>query len=92
MHETPLSIAEVAREVQHLAVSLHPPIRGAVRLDTSSVSHSGTPRSRTDCLLSGSYSVTEVCLEIGFSSLGSFSDLFTRRVGEPLPPINVGCA
>jgi AraC-like DNA-binding protein len=26
-------------------------------------------------------SVTEVCLEVGFSSLGSFSDLFSRRVG-----------
>ena len=26
-------------------------------------------------------SVTDVCLEVGFSSLGSFSDLFTRRVG-----------
>ena len=28
-------------------------------------------------------SVTEVCLELGMSSLGSFSDLFTRRVGAP---------
>lgn len=27
------------------------------------------------------YSVTQVCMEVGFSSLGSFSDLFTRRVG-----------
>jgi AraC-like DNA-binding protein len=26
-------------------------------------------------------SVTDVCLEVGFSSLGSFSSLFTRRVG-----------
>jgi hypothetical protein len=25
--------------------------------------------------------VTEVCLEVGFSSVGSFSDLFSRRVG-----------
>jgi AraC-like DNA-binding protein len=30
----------------------------------------------------GERSVTEVCFEVGFSSLGSFSDLFTRRVGE----------
>jgi AraC-like DNA-binding protein len=30
----------------------------------------------------GRGSVTEVCMEVGFSSLGSFSDLFTRRVGE----------
>src|SRR5215470_1578295 len=31
----------------------------------------------------GHYSVTDVCMEVGFSSLGSFSTLFTRRVGEP---------
>jgi AraC-like DNA-binding protein len=28
-------------------------------------------------------SVTDVCLEVGFSSLGSFSTLFARRVGLP---------
>ena len=27
------------------------------------------------------YSVTDVCMEVGFSSLGSFSALFARRVG-----------
>lgn len=26
-------------------------------------------------------SVTDVCMEVGFSSLGSFSDLFKRRIG-----------
>jgi AraC-like DNA-binding protein len=29
----------------------------------------------------GGHSVTDVCLDVGFSSLGSFSGLFTRRVG-----------
>jgi AraC-like DNA-binding protein len=42
-------------------------------------------RSRLDrarhLLALGEYSVTEVCMEVGFSSLGSFSDLFTRRIG-----------
>jgi AraC-like DNA-binding protein len=33
-------------------------------------------------LAAGRYSVTDVCMEVGFSSLGSFSSLFTRRVGE----------
>jgi AraC-like DNA-binding protein len=28
-------------------------------------------------------SVTEVCLDVGFLSLGTFSDLFRRRVGCP---------
>jgi AraC-like DNA-binding protein len=42
-------------------------------------------RSRLDraklLLASGQLSVTEVCMEVGFSSLGSFSELFRRRVG-----------
>jgi AraC-like DNA-binding protein len=29
----------------------------------------------------GELSVTHVCMEVGFSSLGSFSDMFSRRVG-----------
>lgn len=32
-------------------------------------------------LAAGSHNVTEACFEVGFSSLGSFSALFTRRVG-----------
>jgi AraC-like DNA-binding protein len=31
----------------------------------------------------GEHSVTETCFEVGFRSLGSFSDLFARRVGMP---------
>jgi len=34
-------------------------------------------------LATSGLSVTDVCMEVGFSSLGSFSDLFRRRVGEP---------
>jgi AraC-like DNA-binding protein len=33
-------------------------------------------------LAAGRSSVTEVCMQVGFSSLGTFSDLFSRRVGE----------
>jgi AraC-like DNA-binding protein len=33
-------------------------------------------------LAGGEYSVTDVCMEVGFSSLGSFSTLFAQRVGE----------
>jgi AraC-like DNA-binding protein len=32
-------------------------------------------------LARGSHNVTEACFEVGFSSLGSFSTLFARRVG-----------
>jgi hypothetical protein len=34
-----------------------------------------------ELLAAGNHSVTEVCVEVGFSSLGSFSDLFRRRIG-----------
>ena len=33
-------------------------------------------------LARGEHSVTDVCMEIGFSSLGTFSTLFAQRVGE----------
>jgi AraC-like DNA-binding protein len=33
-------------------------------------------------LARGERSVTDVCMEVGFSSLGSFSTLFAQRVGE----------
>jgi AraC-like DNA-binding protein len=44
--------------------------------------HSRLDRAKQLLALSD-YSVTDVCLEVGFSSLGSFSDLFARRVGAP---------
>ncbi len=43
-------------------------------------------RARLDAaktlLADGALSVTDVCMRVGFSSLGTFSDLFARRVGE----------
>jgi len=33
-------------------------------------------------LAGGEYSVTDICMEVGFSSVGSFSTLFAQRVGE----------
>ena len=80
--EEPPSIAEVAREArispfhfirQFDAVFGRTPhqLRIQARLD----------RARR-LLAMGELSVTDVCMEVGFSSLGSFSHLFTRRVGE----------
>jgi AraC-like DNA-binding protein len=34
-------------------------------------------------LRGGHMSVTDVCIAVGFTSLGSFSSTFTRLVGEP---------
>jgi AraC-like DNA-binding protein len=36
-----------------------------------------------EMLLFGDEPVTEICLSVGFSSLGSFSTLFKRRFGMP---------
>ena len=38
---------------------------------------------RAKLLLAAGVSVTDACLEVGFSSLGSFSQLFHRRTGTP---------
>ncbi len=38
---------------------------------------------RAKQLLAGGLSVTDACFEVGFESVGSFSALFHRLVGEP---------
>jgi AraC-like DNA-binding protein len=82
LREPSPSIADLAREVQispfHFirqfeavfGVTPHQ-FRIQTRLDTAK-----------RLLAMGHHSVTDVCMEVGFSSLGSFSALFTRRVGE----------
>ena len=44
-------------------------------------SHARIERAKALLILSDQ-SVTEVCMTVGFSSLGSFSTLFAQRVGE----------
>jgi AraC-like DNA-binding protein len=41
----------------------------------------GMRLERARALLAAGHPVTEVCMAVGFSSLGSFSELFQRRVG-----------
>ena len=82
VQESPLSIADVAREV-HIS-----PFHFIRQFEAvfGSTPHQFRIQSRLErakhLLAIGHYSVTDVCLEVGFSSLGSFSDLFTRRIGE----------
>ena len=81
VHDERLSIGELAREA---AMSPSGFIRRfrAVFGDTPHQYRIRTRLDRAKQLLAVSdYSVTEVCMEVGFSSLGSFSDLFARRVG-----------
>jgi AraC-like DNA-binding protein len=81
--DCPLSIEQVAREA---AVSPFHFIRQFQAL-FGETPHQYRIRARLerakDLLASSDYSVTDVCMEVGFSSLGSFSDLFARRIGMP---------
>src|SRR5262245_41230438 len=80
-HDRPLSIREVAKEA---AISPFHFIRrfAAVFGETPHQFRIEARLERAKRLLALSdYSVTDVCMEVGFESLGSFSDLFARRVG-----------
>ena len=80
-HERPVSIQEVA---QAAAMSPFHFIRQFEAV-FGATPHQFRIQARLDrakeLLALSDYSVTDVCLEVGFSSLGSFSDLFARRVG-----------
>lgn len=80
-HERPLSIREVAREAamspfhfirQFRAVFGETPHQFRIQARLERAKH---------LLAQSDSSVTDVCMDVGFSSLGSFSDLFARRVG-----------
>jgi AraC-like DNA-binding protein len=79
--QEPLSIKQVAREA---GISQFHFIRQFEAL-FGRTPHQYRIQSRLDrakvLLAKGHHSVTEVCMEVGFASLGSFSDLFARRVG-----------
>jgi AraC-like DNA-binding protein len=79
--DRPMSIEQVAREA---AVSPFHFIRQFQAL-FGETPHQYRIRARLErakhLLESSDYTVTDVCMEVGFSSLGSFSDLFARRVG-----------
>jgi AraC-like DNA-binding protein len=81
VHPEPLPIRDIARQV---GISPFHFIR-QFELLFGITPHQHRIQSRLNraklLLARGGYSVTDVCMEIGFSSLGSFSDLFTRRVG-----------
>ncbi len=81
VREHSLSIKDIAREVH---VSSFHFIRQFEAL-FGITPHQFRIQSRLDhakhLLAMGHHSVTEVCMEVGMSSLGSFSDLFVRRTG-----------
>jgi len=80
--EEPVSVKYIAHEV---AISPYHFIRQFEAV-FGLTPHQFRIQSRLDraklLLAGGEHSVTEVCMEVGFSSLGSFSELFTRRFGS----------
>ncbi|WP_437289806.1 helix-turn-helix transcriptional regulator [Sorangium sp. So ce406] len=83
VRESRLSIEEVAREV---AISPYHFIRQFEAV-FGVTPHQYRIRRRLDLakqlLAAGHHSVTDVCMEVGFSSLGSFSAQFAQRIGMP---------
>ncbi len=80
-HERVVSIDEAAREA---ALSPYHFIRRfrAVFGETPHQTQIAARLHRAkELLIVSDLSVTEICVAVGFSSLGTFSDLFSRRVG-----------
>jgi AraC-like DNA-binding protein len=82
VHDEPLTVEEVARAA-YLSPAHFIRLFDAVFGRTPHQFRIDARLDRARRLLArGEHSVTDVCMAVGFSSLGSFSDLFTRRVGS----------
>jgi AraC-like DNA-binding protein len=81
IEETQVSIGEIASEVGISQFHFIRQFEAVFGLTP----HQFRIRSRLDrakdLLALGHLSVTDICMEVGFSSLGTFSALFTRRIG-----------
>ena len=81
VQDRPVTLDEVAREAAMSPFHFIRQFR-AVFGDTPHQFRIQARLDRAKYLLAMEHdSVTNVCMEVGFSSLGSFSDLFERRVG-----------
>jgi len=80
--DAPLSISDLAREVQISPFHLIRQFEAVFGETPNQFRQSSRIELARHLLATGQRSVTDVCMEVGFSSLGSFSVLFTRRVGE----------
>jgi AraC-like DNA-binding protein len=80
-HHEPLALANVAAEAGLSPWHFHRLFRGTFR----ETPHEFLTRLRIerakDLLTVGSRSVTDICLDVGFTSLGSFGTLFACQVG-----------
>jgi AraC-like DNA-binding protein len=81
-HERSPSIERVAREVQISRFHFTRQFEAVFGVTPHQFRIHSRVELAKQLLATGQYSVTDVCMEVGFSSLGSFSVLFMRRVGE----------
>ena len=77
-----VTIAELARSVR-MSPSRMIRVFAALFGETPHRTRTRVRLDRARELLAGGAQVTSVCMEVGFSSLGSFSSLFTRETGTP---------
>ena len=81
-HEPPPTIEQLAREVRISPLHFIRQFEAVFGITP----HQFRIASRIDLakalLARSEHSVTDVCMEVGFSSLGSFSTMFAQRVGE----------
>jgi AraC-like DNA-binding protein len=83
LREPSLSIEHLAREVQISPFHFIRQFEAVFGVTPHQFRIQSRMELAKQLLAMGQHSVTDVCMELGFSSLGSFSVLFTRRVGEP---------
>jgi len=80
-YDLPLSLTEISR---HACLSRYHFLR-LFRDEFATTPHQYLTRRRIEkakeLLVAGRLTVTDVCFEVGFESLGSFSTLFRRQVG-----------
>jgi AraC-like DNA-binding protein len=81
-YDLPLNLTEISR---HACLSRYHFLR-LFRNEFATTPHQYLTRRRIEkakeLLVAGRLSVTDVCFEVGFESLGSFSTLFRRQVGD----------
>ena len=82
MGEPPPTIHELARDVQISPFHFIRQFEAVFGLTPHQFRQASRLELAKHLLATGERSVTEVCMEVGFSSLGSFSVLFRRRMGE----------
>lgn len=83
IHDPRLSIREVAREAAlspYHFIRVFKAVFGETPHQVRIAAHLDRARH---LLIVGEQTVTEVCADLGFSSLGTFSQLFARRMGSP---------